>query len=804
MYHELSKTTRDGERVGEAAQAPRTAPPARRRRWLRVTAAICGATLLTGLLQGLQATSSQAGSPAKSPIGSRTAVLSIDSLSPRVPTKDATVTVSGTISNSGKAPITDAHVGVEIAPGGPFQSRSDMKAAAGHVGYTRQADGSEISGQTVDVPTIPSGSTVPYTLKIPVSALDLGDTGVYQFGVTLTGQDTVEPWQHVLGIQRTFLPWYADGESAKPTEMTYLWPLTDRSHIAARGDTDTAQSPIFLDDDLAKELAPGGRLDQMVQLAKQLPVTWVIDPDLLATVEAMLKSYRVAGPGGDLTHTTPGTGTAVARQWLNSLKTAVAGAQVVALPFGDIDLASLAHHGTSVSGITSHVKDATVLGKSTVDTILGVQSTANVAWPEQGAIDPSIVSVARTGGMNRVIARSDTFPENDLSYTPTAARPLSGGVTGVVSDASLSTAFSGDMLHEQNANLAVQSFVAQTLLITMQAPEKQRSLVVAPQRMPTVSQAQAMAEAIATTDSSAWTQSVYFDTAAGAHPDPHASHRVPPVSAYPSSLRKQELPTDAFKQLGVTQKNLNDFVVILTIKDRVTVPFGNAMLRAMSTEWRGDPEGAQSYRNAIGGYLQDLISAVHILPKSTLTLSGRSGTIPVTVKNDLGQPITGLVLRLTSGTNIRLEIRNPDQQIPIDGGHTRTLKFQTKANANGTVRITAQLYTQNGTQSSALYGNYVQFDVKITKVTDLVMLIIAAGLLLLVLAGVRIYRQRKRQAADGDDGGSGDDGAGGTDNGDDGTGGRAGGTDPGQPGDAAGDTGRNAPEPSPAGEKVDG
>ncbi|WP_245791240.1 DUF6049 family protein [Actinacidiphila rubida] len=762
---------------------------------------MAGATLLAGLLQGVLATGSQADARAKAPIGSRTAVLSIDSLTPRVPTKDATVTVSGTIQNDGKSAITDADIGVRIGPGGPLQSRSAMKSAANRVGFTSQADGSDILGDAVHVPTIPAGGSAAYTIKVPVSALGLTATGVYQLGVTLQGQDTGEPWSHVLGIKRTFLPWYADGEAAKATEMTYLWPLTDRSHISARGDTDTAQSPIFLDDDLAQELAPGGRLDQMVQLAKQLPVTWVIDPDLLATVEAMLKSYRVAGPDGDVAHTTPGTGSAVARQWLNSLKSAVGGAQVMALPFGDTDLASIAHHGKSVQGSVSHVKDAVSLGKNTVDTILGVQSSANVAWPVQGAIDPSIVSVARSGGMNRIIARSDTFPENDLSYTPTAARPLDGGMTGVVTDASLSTAFSGDMLHEENANLSVQSFVAQTLLITMQAPDKQRSLVVAPQRIPTVSQAQALAEAIATTDASPWTQSVDLDIALAAHPDAHASHRVPPSSAYPSSLRKQELSTNAFQQIHETQIHLNEFVVILTVKDRVTVPFGNAVLRSMSTEWRGDADGAADFRDAIGAYLYDLINAVHILDKTTLTLSGRSGTIPVTVKNDLGQPITGLVLRLTSGTNIRLEIRNPNQPITIDGGHTRTLKFQTKANGNGTVRITAHLYTQNG----GLYGGIVRFDVKITKVTDLVMLIIGAGLLLLVLAGVRIYRQRKRQAAGGGgDGGSGGDGTNDGTGGDDGSGGRPEDGNPGQPGDAARDTGLDTPEPSPAGEKVDG
>lgn len=106
---------------------------------------------------------------------------------------------------------------------------------------------------------------------MPVGALDLGATGVYQLGVTLDGQSAAEPWEHVLGIKRTFLPWYDDGETAKTTKISYLWPLTDRPHIAPRGDTDSQQSPIFLDDDLTQELAPGGRLQEMVQLGQEPP-----------------------------------------------------------------------------------------------------------------------------------------------------------------------------------------------------------------------------------------------------------------------------------------------------------------------------------------------------------------------------------------------------------------------------------------------------------------------------------------------------------------------------------------------------
>jgi hypothetical protein len=319
----------------------------------------------------------------------------------------------------------------------------------------------------------------------------------------------------------------------------------------------------------------------------------------------------------------------------------------------------------------------------------------------------------------------------------------------------------------------------------MEAPEKQRNVVVAPQRMPTVAQAQAMAEAIHDTTTAPWVSPVSFDDAAKAHPDTRANTKVPSSKAYPSSLRKRELPTGAFKQIQQTQLHLNDFVVILTQQNRVTVPFRNAVLRSLSTSWRGDPAGEEAYQKAIGLYLTDLIGAVHIIPKTALTLSGRSGTIPVTVKNELGQPVKGLVLRLKSGANIRLEIKESDQPITIEGGHTRTLKFQTTASANGTVQVIAQLYTEN----KGLYGTAQPFDVHINKVTDLVMLIIGAGLLLLVLAGVRIYRQRKRRG-DGEDGDDGDD--------------EADGTDSGQPGDPAADTGQESQEQSPTGEKVDG
>jgi len=118
----------------------------------------------------------------------------------------------------------------------------------------------------------------------------------------------------------------------------------------------------------------------------------------------------------------------------------------------------------------------------------------------------------------------------------------------------------------------------------------------------------------------------------------------------------------------------------------------------------------------------------------------------VTVQNNLVQGVDHLVLRLTSTMPTRLKIGNgpfDEKLIKVAGEHSQSVKFTTSANANGPVTVVAQLYTQDGQK----YGPKVTFEVKVTEITPTVMLVIGGGVLLLVLAGFRMYTQRKRAAA---------------------------------------------------------
>ncbi|MFI5805571.1 DUF6049 family protein [Streptomyces sp. NPDC051561] len=760
--------------------------PSPARRWTRRAASfMVGAPLLIGLTQLPVAPASYASEDAT---GAATVDVALDSLTPNAPVKGDTITVSGTVTNRSKQDVTEARVGLRV--GHRLSGRTEIDSAAADSDYAEGGEPEELETYVVKIPRLRPGISTDFSLNVPVDKLGLGETGVYQLGVSLSGKTAGRSTERVLGIERTFLPWAPEG-TQKKTQLTYLWPLITTTRLSAETGSDEQQTPVFDNDDLAKELAPGGRLEQMVSLGNELPVTWVIDPDLLATVDAMAKGYTVKDrtTGAEVT----GKSQAVAKEWLNSVEKAVQGKKVVALPFADPDLASLAHRGKNVPGSLNQLQRATEVARITVDSVLHVKPSTDFAWPVEGAIDPSIVNTATSAGAHNVIARSDSLRDS-LGYTPTAARPIGTGRTAVVADTRLSTSFQGDMASAENSTLAVQEFLAQTLAVTLQDEEKQRSVVVAPQRIPSVAQAQSMATALRTLELPRWTQPLDLVAAAKAKPDPDATTQIPASSSYPATLRDQELPTTAFENIKATQYTLDRFKVILTRPERVVTPFGNAINREMSTSWRKKETSAAIYRDDVQRYLDDLTNEVNLIEKSTATLSGRSATIPVTVQNKLVQDVDHLVLRLESTMPARLKLGEgegsavTEQPIKVGGGHSQSVKIATTANANGKVPVIARLYTDDGTP----YGPEMRFMVSVNEVTPTIMLVIAGGVLLLVFAGIKMYSQRKRTAARTD---LPDDSAPDGDVPD--------GEAPEQPSDPSTDTGPESGDPSATGEKVD-
>ncbi len=137
--------------------------------------------------------------------------------------------------------------------------------------------------------------------------------------------------------------------------------LTDIPHLNFTGE--------FRNDSLAQSLTPSGRLGLLVYLPENKSRVWVIDPALIDEVVLMASKYTLATPAQP-------AGSEIAKGWLDQLKKVSANNDVVALPYGNPDVA-LAKK-LAPSELRSYYK----FGKLQLEYSLGrpVRSEQNGGW----------------------------------------------------------------------------------------------------------------------------------------------------------------------------------------------------------------------------------------------------------------------------------------------------------------------------------------------------------------------------------------------------------------------------------------
>ncbi|WP_316522259.1 DUF6049 family protein [Kitasatospora brasiliensis] len=681
-------------------------------------------------------------------------VMTIDTLSPLVATPGGTVTITGHVTNAGKSAIKGAHAAVrKPASAKPLDRRSDLAGVAGR-STPSDRDGIELDSPQYALPELNPGQSQPYTLSVAVSDLGFTASGAYELAVDAWGGTADNPRDRALGIARSFLPYNPGGAEAQPTKVATVWPLVHAPVVAAQTSTDSNDQTISVlrDDSLAAEFAPGGRLYELVDTGAKLNgLTWVIDPDLLDAALAMTKPYKVQKPGTEKAgksakddNTVQMQPSAAAVAWLDKLRAAVAkpGDQVVSLPYADPDLASIAHNGSDLAGMTTALSKAATAGRLTVEGRLAVDTRSDVAWPFQGYLDQQIASLAQQAGSGLVLVNGGSMPEPDsLNYTPTAVRPIGNGQNAVVADPTVSALFEQDLSSPQKQTETTQRFLAETFAITHEQPQNQRGLLVMPPRDLSAANAKVLATALQTADGK-WISSAKLDAVAQSAPDPKANTAVPAPTDYPPQTRASELPADDLSGTDEIQNDLDTLMRVLTQPQRVRGPFSAAMVRSLSTEWRSQPPAGSAYRAGVKGYLDELTKAVQVPHKNVVTLAGNTGVLQVSVRNDLTQPVTNLKLVLTSGQQNRLRV-GKEEELVLPASQSVTLRFNAEARSNGPVAMTAQLWTTG--PDSRPYGEPQHFRVDVTSVTNGVLYVFAGAGVLLLLAALRFVRQRRRR-----------------------------------------------------------
>ena len=162
---------------------------------------------------------------------------------------------------------------------------------------------------------------------------------------------------------------------AERTTVAWLWPIA----------SDTSRSPTggFADDELARSVSRGGRLDQALAVVEglprgeegaELPIALAVDPALVEELRITAAGAYTVG-SDDI----PGEGTEAAADFLERLRELAAIHPVVALPYGDVDADALASVGLS-----------DVLTRSLPGTVAGTAEGTGPAVPDpQTEVEPT-------------------------------------------------------------------------------------------------------------------------------------------------------------------------------------------------------------------------------------------------------------------------------------------------------------------------------------------------------------------------------------------------------------------------------
>jgi hypothetical protein len=674
--------------------------------------------LLVGLLVGV-APAAHAAPPGDAAADHRPVQISVEQLEPRTVTPGAPIELSGTLVNDSPDTFTD--LSVRLQRGDGLSTREELAAelADPSAATTVSAQFSELSGD------LEPGGSKTFTYATTADALQLTQDGVYPLLVNLNGTRDGGTAERI-GQVSTHLV-VQPATPAGRTTVAWLWPITDRPHRDATG--------AFTDDDLAGEVAAGGRLDRAVEVLEKLPrvpgaqpeqtdpavpVTLAVDPALLEELSTM-----AAGPysadGKD------GAGTADATDLLDRLRRLAAEHPVVALPYADVDADALVAAGqaavvtrslpgTAPTAATGTDGDGgTGSGAAIISDALGVQPRTDLGWAAGGTLTPAALDTLQAGGVATVVLSDQGLTDGAVAVgadgAPAAARstvPTAGGdVVTLVADHRLTALVAAAVPDAGSGRLVEQEYLAELGALTTQlaarSPGEQQTVLVAPpgQVDPDPAVVTAM---MADTYGLPWLAAASVGSLTSG-----PSAEAGGLAAGPADAAG--LPAAGLTQIAESSQIRNDFAgAVVGDPDTVLSGYDAAIARAGSAQWRQDPDGfaasAANLRHTLGE-LRDQVTLLAPV-NGTYSLASSDAPLVLTVQNDLPFAVR---VRLELRTRGQVGLTTDDIGVTTLQPSSRTpLQVPAHVQQSGGFAVTARLTTPAG----GPLGDAVQMQVKST------------------------------------------------------------------------------------------
>jgi Family of unknown function (DUF6049) len=692
--------------------------------------AVPAAILAGGLASALPAHAS----PAERASSGRLS-MTIDAMNPSYARPGATITLSGTVTNGTHR--TQAGLEVQL-----YTSASHFTTRDGLDAYTSRGVVSDLIPAGDPFPIshrVAPGATASWTASFRASTQGISSFGVY--AVTAQLQDLSGS---VISSERTLLPFWPGPRPAnlkRPLEISWLWPLIDQPHQKVCTATLTSNG-------LAGPLSQGGRLSALLDAAASHPgarPTWVIDPALLSDVATMTRPYLVGGQP-TCTGASRQPASTAAASWLATLRQATAGQPTVLTPYANVDMTALVHQG-----LTRDLAAAYRTGKAVATSVLPGNTRQDIAWPPGGTADLSVLTslaahqhvstvVLNSREMPPVVDAGHVFqPDDAVTSLRVAGLPMNvllsdNTLTGVLRAGNTS---SGTL--PKSTEFAVrQRFLAETAMIAAEAPESERTIVVAPPGNWSPSETLA-SDLLGETSTAPWLTPTPLASLSSETQRAAPRHSPPDSQASPG-----ELSRDYLRQVRVLGDRIGVYKSMLyQPAESYTRSLDEALLATESAAWRGSgrPQGEALVRG-LSYYVTAANRKVKIISSAQVPMGGSSGLVPVSIQNGLHQAIQVRVVATvvnTPGRTSQLTIGHYQNEVIIPPQAPATVRMPVSSAPQGSTQIQLVLTSANGT---GLPFTHTSLTVVSTRYGRAILFLIGAAIGVLVLSSA--YRALRR------------------------------------------------------------
>ena len=484
-----------------------------------------------------------------------------------------------------------------------------------------------------------------------------------------------------------------------------------------------------------------------------------IDPALVrALALAGSGRHQIGAVGAAGAYLRPADAAALA--WLNDVRGA-AGLDLIGLPYANADVAAILHAGQPQLAAAARARGAEVLplglGKSAV-----VGLTSGIAVPPSGYVDQGAARYYASRGAageraQALVLAADAVP-------PTGDNPSAAAAVPGVSERLLL----GDSVLNQlvtagpgaNARLAEQEIIAELAESHLEDRFASRSPGTAATTRAATAQPLLIAPGDGWSPSARWFSRLLSDTSklSWLRQVPVSDLLTGPAEPraglrYPAAARAAELPgyiLDGSAQLmtateGLLRTPRRGDPPSPRSPSNILQPIRDAALEAVSSSLRSDPAAAQTFLSSAQAAFGALKQQVRVVASPKVTLTSKSGKVPVTIENNLDAAVdVSLELnsldrsRVSSGTTVTRTVR---------AGQKVQVEVAVRASGAGTFPVSLTLHTPSGES----LGTPAQVLVRSTTygVVATIFTAVALGVLGLAVlwraAGALLRRSRSRR-----------------------------------------------------------